>query len=257
MVTGTYEEFFDALGFRESSDNYQADNGLGYIGRYQLGKLVLISLGYYTDDGNLGGGAYIDSNFTGLNGIFSRQDFLDDQTVQDDAVVELARRNWNQLRFNDVEFYAGQTLNGVEFSVTGLLGAAHLVGAQAVADWILSGGTDILADGNGTLATEYIELFFDYDFPATFLTNLDEDNVVNGGSGADKLTGYGGDDSLSAGDGNDTLLGDGDIAAALAGSDTLDGGTEDDVLYGGKDNDTLTLVGRTIAQLDANDFAFG
>ncbi|MFZ5616582.1 MAG: hypothetical protein ACOZAA_04580 [Pseudomonadota bacterium] len=55
MTAGTYAEFFDALGEQESSDNYAADNRRGYIGRYQLGKLALIDLGYYIDDGNLSG----------------------------------------------------------------------------------------------------------------------------------------------------------------------------------------------------------
>ncbi|MFZ5616580.1 MAG: hypothetical protein ACOZAA_04570 [Pseudomonadota bacterium] len=202
MTAGTYEEFFDELGFEESSDNYQADNNLGYIGRYQLGKLALIDLGYYTDDGDLGGSVFVDANFTGLNGISSRQDFLDNETVQDSAVMELARRNWNQLRFNDVEFYAGQTLNGVQLSVTGLLGAAHLVGAQAVADWLKAGGTDALTDGNGTPATEYIQLFFDYEFPATFPTNFELGNPVNGGSGNDALRGFEGADTLNGRDGS-------------------------------------------------------
>ncbi|WP_425409006.1 hypothetical protein [Hyphococcus sp.] len=52
MTQGTYDDFFDALGLRESSDNYQAVNSAGFLGRYQLGEPALIDVGIYTDDGN-------------------------------------------------------------------------------------------------------------------------------------------------------------------------------------------------------------
>ncbi len=58
---------------------------------------------------------------------------------------------------------------------------------------------------------------------------------------ADYARGYGGDDGLTGGDGNDTLFGDAgeDNLNGGLGRDRLDGGTGDDNLSGGIGNDTL------------------
>ena len=48
---GSYDDFFDALGQRESSDNYQAVNQAGFAGRYQLGEFAFVEIGLYEADG--------------------------------------------------------------------------------------------------------------------------------------------------------------------------------------------------------------
>ena len=83
----------------------------------------------------------------------------------------------------------------------------------------------------------------------------EKDNVqcphVNGGGGADTitgdlrnnvLTGNGGNDIISGGAGDDTIYGGAgnDTLYGGAGLDTLDGGANDDTLVGGDDNDVLT-----------------
>jgi hypothetical protein len=37
-MAGTYTNFLNALGQRESSGNYHAVNQLGYLGKYQMGE---------------------------------------------------------------------------------------------------------------------------------------------------------------------------------------------------------------------------
>jgi Ca2+-binding RTX toxin-like protein len=64
------------------------------------------------------------------------------------------------------------------------------------------------------------------------LTDVDEDDIVVGGSGSDTLHGGEGNDTLRGRQGNDTLYGE-------DGDDTLRGGKGNDTLYGGDDNDTL------------------
>ena len=58
----------------------------------------------------------------------------------------------------------------------------------------------------------------------------DEDTVLNGGKGNDKLYGADGNDSLIGGDGNDSIYGG-------AGNDVLTGGTGNDYLEGGAGSD--------------------
>src|SRR6185503_13499793 len=59
------------------------------------------------------------------------------------------------------------------------------------------------------------------------------------------------DESITAGDGNDTLLGNGgnDTLNGGAGNDTLNGGAGDDALNGGAGNDTLTDTVGSVANL--------
>lgn len=41
-----YNTFLNDLGARESSNDYESVNRLGYLGKYQMGKLALIDAGY-------------------------------------------------------------------------------------------------------------------------------------------------------------------------------------------------------------------
>ena len=52
MMRNSYDNFFEALGMRESSGNYAAIQAkYHYLGKYQMGEGALIDTGYYTDDG--------------------------------------------------------------------------------------------------------------------------------------------------------------------------------------------------------------
>ncbi|MEM9234375.1 MAG: hypothetical protein AAGA69_09090, partial [Pseudomonadota bacterium] len=92
-------------------------------------------------------------------------------------------------------------------------------------DFILSGGVSSGVDGFGTAITEYISLLGNYEMPDSFLNNLEDENYIVGGDGADVLNGFDGgdtliggigDDVLQGGDGNDLLIGDGGLAEAMA-----------------------------------------
>lgn len=77
-------------------------------------------------------------------------------------------------------------------------------------------------------------------------------NRIQGYGGNDTLWGAGGNDSLLGGEGRDTLYGD-------DGADRLDGGEHDDILYGGGQDDTL-IGGLGLDRLygdDGNDILFG
>lgn len=50
----TYDDFFEALGQKESSGNYASINKKhGYLGKYQMGEAALIDSGYYKRDGKI------------------------------------------------------------------------------------------------------------------------------------------------------------------------------------------------------------
>ena len=79
---------------------------------------------------------------------------------------------------------------------------------------------------------------------------------LDGGLGNDRLDGGAGDDMLSGGEGNDTLYGrDGaDQLDGGLGNDSLDGGAGDDILSGGEGNDKILAgAGNDVIYADAGD----
>lgn len=43
MTVGTFNDFLDALGYQESTNDYSKENESGYLGRYQFGESALFS----------------------------------------------------------------------------------------------------------------------------------------------------------------------------------------------------------------------
>ena len=77
LTIKTYDNFFEALGQRESSENYAAVNKkFGYLGKYQMGEAALIDCGYYKRDGKIGN-SFLDKFWTRKDGVKSKQEFLD------------------------------------------------------------------------------------------------------------------------------------------------------------------------------------
>ena len=106
------------------------------------------------------------------------------------------------------------------------------------------------ANFSGTASFNYT--VSDGSLTSQAVVTLEVGKTVNGGNGADLLTGTRGDDRLSGGngidtlfglDGNDVLLGGNgtDTLWGGAGNDLLDGGNGNDLLYGGSGNDIFVL----------------
>lgn len=228
---GSYNQFFAALRQRESGNDYKAVNGYGYIGAYQFGEAALIDLGYVVNDGSAFNNDF-SGGFTGKNGVDSRSEFLNTPSAQDKAAEEWFELLWDRIVYYDLDTYAGQTLNGVELTKSGMIAASHLLGTGGLRDFIQSGGTDAGSDAYNTQITEYLELFENYRTPSSFKDDRSADNDLDGGKGSDRLFGRGGDDSLAGAAGKDKLSGG-------AGRDKLLGGGGDDQLFGGDGKDRL------------------
>jgi hypothetical protein len=208
-VTNTYQDYFDLLGFKESSSipggvqNYDTENRYGYIGKYQFGEAALFDLGYYSldnSDRNLFRNDWV-GNWSGKNGITSKQDYLHNGAAQEIIVREWHDTLWGRITFLGLDKYAGQILNGNLITVSGMLAASHLIGTGSQSSdvaglkgYLLSGAVFSPADGNGTTANEYMTVFQGYQTP--FTANHDQSNIIEGGAGRDTLTGFGGDDVL-------------------------------------------------------------
>ena len=80
-----YSDFLDALGRRESSDRYDAENRFGYLGRYQMGELALREAGFMDTDGKW-------TSLANSYGIFSKSDFLQSPDGQNAAIRACHRK---------------------------------------------------------------------------------------------------------------------------------------------------------------------
>ncbi len=175
-MANTYDQFFHDLAVRESigvfdqnaAPNYQAlgANGLNYLGAYQFEGWALINLGYYTDDGNPNANQWKAGYWTGKDGINSEQDYLNNPAVQDSAAHQWMQNFvWGWVQDRGLDHYIGQTIGGVNITASGLLAGAHLRGADAVQQFIKSGGQNDPADPYGTPVSQYMSHFSNYQTP--------------------------------------------------------------------------------------------
>ena len=132
------ENFLDAIGFRESSNDYTVTNKWGYMGKYQFGRSTLKGLGYKV----------------------TKKEFLNNPQLQEEAMMALLLHNKEKLQ-KYIDVFDGQTINGMYISESGILAAAHLGGQGSVKRYFKNG--KVFKDGFGTKITSYMAQFSGYD----------------------------------------------------------------------------------------------
>ncbi|MCC4212386.1 peptidoglycan-binding protein LysM [Leeuwenhoekiella parthenopeia] len=135
----SFTGFKEALGFKESQNDYKRINQLGYLGKYQFGRSTLLLLGITDTDA-----------------------FLNDPVLQEKAFIANASRNKWVLR-KDIKRFSGKVINGVKVTESGILAAAHLAGPGSVKSYLRSGGVEGFKDAFGTSIYSYIKKFGGYD----------------------------------------------------------------------------------------------
>jgi hypothetical protein len=134
-----FEDFKEALAFKESQGDYQVVNKLGYLGKYQFGSTTL-------------------ERFD----ILDTTAFLTNPALQEKAFVALCKVNKWILR-NDIKRSVGKKIKGIVITESGILAAAHLAGAGNVKKFLRSNGTQTFSDAFGTTVEIYLEMFAAYD----------------------------------------------------------------------------------------------
>ena len=130
--------FLTDIGFRESGNRYDITNTFGYMGKYQFGKSTLRGLGFKV----------------------SRQEFLNNPQLQEEAMMALLLHNKEKLQ-KYIDVFDGETINGMYISESGILAAAHLGGQGSVKRYFKNG--KVFSDANGTKITSYMKQFSGYD----------------------------------------------------------------------------------------------
>jgi len=138
-VDNCFIGFREAVAFKESQGKYNQINQLGYMGKYQFGKSTLERLN-----------------------IHDTEEFMNSPELQEKAFIALCSLNkWILIR--DINRSVGKKIHGVEITESGILAAAHLVGAGNVKNYLRSNGADIYTDGNGVNVHYYMKKFSGYD----------------------------------------------------------------------------------------------
>jgi Tfp pilus assembly protein FimV len=183
---GNFQAMLAAMGAFESGipdgnpQQYQVENSLGFMGKYQFGEPLLIDLGYYQAEIFYMHGA--DRNrwqgrWTGKRGIDSKATFKSSAEVQEAAIREACALNLNRIKAalaeqgQSIDNYLGQVKTfdrkTVVISLSGLLAGAHLSGPYGVANLLLKGL--IVGDEFGTSILKYVDEYGGYDItPADF-----------------------------------------------------------------------------------------
>lgn len=131
-------EFLYNLGMRESSNIYDTMNIWGYMGKYQFGEKTLRDLGYE----------------------ISREEFLKDSLIQEQAMIDLLKHNKYVMR-RWISKYEGKHVKGIKITESGILAAAHLGGPKSV-KLFLKGKYDRM-DKMGTSISDYMYKFSGYN----------------------------------------------------------------------------------------------
>lgn len=139
----------DALGKRESNNNYAAVNQFGYMGKYQMGAAMLTDLGY-VKKGTTNKQLNDPSVYTGKDGIVSKEAFLSNSTIQEKAMDAELAMNEKRLRNMGVI-----DANSSQQEISGYLSVSHLLGSGGAKK--LKNGSNG-KDGNGVSGQHYYDL---------------------------------------------------------------------------------------------------
>ena len=131
------EDFIHDLGFRESSNRYHVVNDYGYMGRYQFSYSLVRRMGFNV----------------------SRQEFLTNPDIQDQALLQLLFHNKQVMR-DVISIYDSTYVHGVWITESGILAAAHLMGPTRVKRFLRHGEPS--SDAYGTPVDEYLAHFSGY-----------------------------------------------------------------------------------------------
>lgn len=148
-----FDHYYKVLGRRESKNNYLAYNKLsGCLGKYQFCRSTIKTVGFIVTDSV----------------------FLANNDMQEEAMRRLTKMNYNWLRKNKLLNYAGLEVGGVLINEKGMLAAMHLLGGEALRDYLtrdgnmeeywkeLKNGRKIFIrkkDGLNTTIKDYLNLF--------------------------------------------------------------------------------------------------
>lgn len=141
----------------ESQHIWDIANRYGYVGRYQLGRLALMDMGYDTIWIN-----QLQNSIYKENNIYKFDLTLFPPNKQDEAILKYLRRIEKYYLSDILKNYVDTEINGVKITKAGILSASFL-GFSSVRKFVLSNGKINPSDGNGHTVKDRLKIFENYE----------------------------------------------------------------------------------------------
>lgn len=154
----------------ESNGKWDVANKYGYMGKYQIGKLALLDLGYdSTWISELQNSIYSvsDTTINRKNDTIIRYFYYFDLSLfppkkQEEVIHKLLNKNEKVYLKDQIKEYVGKEIDGVKITKAGILSASFL-GFDYVDKFLKSGGKVNPADANGHSIKDRMKLFENYE----------------------------------------------------------------------------------------------
>ena len=134
---------------------YIVENSIGFIGKYQFGAAFLKDMGYINKNAVGTNKEIIDnpSNWTGQNGVTSKEAFFQNIDLQESLMDSMLKNNYSILNRAGILDQSSDPAK-----TAGLLMAAHLVGAGGAIKYVRGENT---TDAYGTSAAKYYQIGYE------------------------------------------------------------------------------------------------
>jgi hypothetical protein len=139
LVEKSFIDFRNAIGKKESNNNYKSVSKYGYLGKYQFSKYTLK-----------------------IYGVENIDEFLASAELQEKVFKAYVAENKWYLR-NEIKKYVGKKINGTLISESGIIAASHLAGPANVKVYLQNNGNSRFQDNFGTSIRHFMKRFGGYN----------------------------------------------------------------------------------------------
>ncbi|MDP2088967.1 MAG: peptidoglycan-binding protein LysM [Flavobacteriaceae bacterium] len=139
LVGKSFVDFRNAIGKKESNNNYKSVSKYGYLGKYQFSKYTIR-----------------------IYGVDNTDDFLSSPELQEKVFKAYVAANKWFLK-KEIKHYVGKKINGTLITESGIIAAAHLAGPANVKNYLINNGNIRFQDNFGTSIRHFIKRFEGYD----------------------------------------------------------------------------------------------
>lgn len=140
--TKNYLLFTQAVGKRESSNQYDNGTNMPFWGYYQIGPSVRETLKIK----------------------LTWKQFKADSLYQDQVMYQNLKYNEKRIKQAYFDYFIGKKIKGVTITHSGILAGAHLAGGGGVRRFLATNGKYNPSDAFGTKLSDYIKEFGGYEF---------------------------------------------------------------------------------------------
>lgn len=139
IVEKSFIDFRNAIGKKESNNNYKSVSKYGYLGKYQFSKYTIK-----------------------MYGVENIDTFLASPELQEKVFKAYVAENKWYLK-DEIQQYVGKNMNGTLITESGIIAASHLAGPENVKVYLHNNGNIRFQDNFGTSIRHFMKRFGGYN----------------------------------------------------------------------------------------------